>query len=104
MMSVKTRAGSMVHKPKEMYQQNCVLKATIMENSRRKKKIKEDNTKRNSVFQGKKISDDGNSKRQPKTRKKSNIKQQHKIIQSLNSKKQAMLKVKTKLKSKKLNA
>ena len=41
-----TTSGRVIRRPVELYHQNCVMKATIMENARNKKKSKENNKKR----------------------------------------------------------
>ena len=49
----KTRSGRVCKKPMEIYQQNCVMKATVMENARRKRRARVQNKKLLDTFKEK---------------------------------------------------
>ena len=63
----KTKSGRICKKPIEIYQQDCVMKAAVMENVRRKERARVQNNKRQATFKEKQKE---KSKMKVKNRKK----------------------------------
>ena len=53
----KTKSGRICKKPVEIYQQNCVMKATVKENARRKERARVQNKKKQATFKEKQKND-----------------------------------------------